>query len=155
MIKFETELKRIKYLVLKEVAKLAIKGNMDKLDMLKIPYKILNEKQAEYRCCVYRERTVVYERAQLAAGFKPDDNLTNELESISDNDQIIYVIASACDQCPINRFTVTEACRGCIQHKCMEVCSAKAIARINGKSYIDQNKCRECGLCKKCVLIML
>ncbi|EPY2272765.1 4Fe-4S dicluster domain-containing protein [Clostridium sporogenes] len=149
MIKFETELKRIKYLVLKEVAQLAIKGNMDKLDMLKIPYKILNEKQAEYRCCVYRERTVVYERAQLAAGFKPDDNLTNELESISDNDQIIYVIASACDQCPINRFTVTEACRGCIQHKCMEVCSAKAIARINGKSYIDQNKCRECGLCKK------
>ncbi|EJO5347674.1 4Fe-4S dicluster domain-containing protein [Clostridium botulinum] len=149
MIKFETELKKIKYLVLKEVVELAMKGNMDKLDMLKIPYKILNENQAEYRCCVYRERTIVYERAQLAAGFKPDDNLTNELESIDDSDQIIYVISSACDQCPINRFTVTEACRGCIQHKCMEVCSAKAIARINGKSYIDQNKCRECGLCKK------
>lgn len=149
MIKFETELKRIKYLVLKEVAKLAMNDSLDKLEMLKVPYKILNQKQAEYRCCVYRERTIVYERAQLAAGFKPDDNLTNDLESLVDNDQIIYVIASACDQCPINRFTVTEACRGCIQHKCMEVCSAKAIARINGKSYIDQNKCRECGLCKK------
>lgn len=44
MLKFETELKKIKYLVLKEVAQLAIEDNIDKLEMLKIPYKILNEK---------------------------------------------------------------------------------------------------------------
>ncbi|NEZ46796.1 4Fe-4S dicluster domain-containing protein [Clostridium niameyense] len=146
---FETELKKIKYSVLKEVCKLALDDNLNKLEMMKIPYKILDTEKAEYRCCIYRERVIVYEKSQLAACFKPDDNLTNDLHSVEDEEQIVYVLSSACDKCPINRFTVTEACRGCVQHKCMEVCSFKAIARINGKSYIDQNKCKECGLCKK------
>lgn len=149
MIKFETELKRIKYLVLKNVVELAAKDNISKLEMLKIPHDILDGNKAQYRCCVYRERTIVYERAQLAAGYHPDDDLTQDLRDIQDEDQMIYVISAACDQCPINRFTVTEACRGCVEHKCMEACPVNAITRINGKSYIDQDKCRECGMCKK------
>jgi len=64
------------------------------------------------------------------------------------NKNVIEVINIACDECPIPRFTVTEACRGCITHKCTQVCPVGAIRPINRRSYIDTNKCIECGKCK-------
>lgn len=149
MATFETPLKKLKYLILKNVIELARDNKLTKNELQKIPYKIIKGDKAEYRCCVYKERAVVYERATLAAGFVPTNNITEELKEIEDKDHIIFVISSACDKCPIDKYNVTEACRGCIQHKCMEVCPAKAITRVDGKSYINQELCRECGMCKK------
>ena len=31
----------------------------------------------------------------------------------------------------------------------MEVCPTKAMVRVGGKAYINQELCKECGLCKK------
>ncbi|MHC6178600.1 4Fe-4S dicluster domain-containing protein [Clostridium sp. JNZ X4-2] len=150
MVNFETPLKRLKYLVLKEVASLARENKLNKEELEKVPYKIIqDDDKAEYRCCVYKERAVVYERALLASGFVPTSNITLDLKHISDRDHIMYVLSAACDRCPIYKYSVTEACRGCIQHKCMEVCPAKAISRINGRSHIDHDICKECGMCKK------
>lgn len=149
MITFETPLKRLKYLVLKEVAELAKDNKLTKRELETIPYNIIKNDKSEYRCCVYKERAVVYERAVLAAGFVPTDNTIKDLQKIEDKTHAMFVISSACDQCPIDRYNVTGACRGCIQHKCMEVCPAKAITRVNGRSYINQNLCRECGMCRK------
>ncbi len=39
-------------------------------------------------------------------------------------------------------------CKGCLAHPCMEVCPKGAISMVNGKSYIDQEKCIKCGKCK-------
>jgi len=64
------------------------------------------------------------------------------------NKNVIEVINIACDECPIQRFTVTEACRGCLTHKCIQACPVDAIHSINRRSYIDTNKCIECGKCK-------
>jgi [FeFe] hydrogenase (group B1/B3) len=150
MINFETPLKKLKYLVLKEVASLTMENKLNKEELEKVPYKIIqDDNKAEYRCCVYKERAVVYERALLASGFVPNNNITLDLKSILDKDHIMYVLSAACDRCPIYKYSVTEACRGCIQHKCMEVCPAKAISRINGRSQIDHELCKECGMCKK------
>jgi ferredoxin hydrogenase large subunit len=149
MITFETQLKKLKYLSLKEVAALAKDNNLVKEELEKVPFKIIKGDKAEYRCCVYKERAIVYERATLAAGFMPNNGVQSELKPIEDNGQMIYVLSAACDKCPLDRYTVTEACRGCIEHKCMEVCPAGAITRVAGKAYINQEACKECGMCKK------
>ncbi|OFI06221.1 iron hydrogenase 1 [Clostridium acetireducens DSM 10703] len=148
MITFETQLKELKYKVLKEIATLAKNGELNKDSLENISTKIIQGDKPQYRCCVYRERAIVYESARLAAGFKPSPEITSDLEETNEG-QIIYVISSACDKCPIDRFTVTEACRGCVQHKCMEVCGRNAITRVAGKAYINQDLCIECGMCKK------
>lgn len=149
MITFETQLKKLKYLVLKEIAVMTKENRINKDELQKVPYEIIKGDKAEYRCCVYKERAIVYERAKLALGCLPDGDIIEELKDVKKDDQIIFVISAACDQCPINRFTVTEACRGCIQHKCMEVCPADAITRVAGRAYINQELCKECGMCRK------
>ncbi len=45
-------------------------------------------------------------------------------------------------------------CKGCLAHPCMEVCPKGAISLVNGKSYIDQEKCIKCGKCKASVHMM-
>ncbi|MCH5138490.1 4Fe-4S binding protein, partial [Clostridiaceae bacterium UIB06] len=35
------------------------------------------------------------------------------------------------------------------EHKCMEICPAQAITRVAGRAYINQELCKECGMCKK------
>ncbi|WP_373898011.1 4Fe-4S dicluster domain-containing protein [Haloimpatiens sp. FM7315] len=149
MIVFETQLKKLKYEVLKKVILLTIQDKLNKEELEKIPYEIIKGNKPVYRCCVHKERAIVLERAKLAMGCFPTGNIIDELRDIKDDDQIMYVIESACDRCPINRFTVTEACRGCIQHKCMEVCPAHAITKIDGRAYINQELCKECGMCKQ------
>lgn len=149
MITFETQLKKLKYLVLKEVAKMTLENRLNKEELDKVPFEIITGERAEYRCCVYKERAIVYERAKLAMGCLPNGQMADEFVNVEDDDQIIYVIDAACDKCPINRFVVTEACRGCIQHKCMEVCPAGAITRAAGRAYINHETCKECGLCKE------
>lgn len=146
---FETQLKKLKYEVLTEVAKLAKEDRITEENLNKIPYEIVPGTKPTYRCCVYHERAILKERAKLAAGYVSNGDNGEYILANDDNDQILYVINAACDTCPINKYTITEVCRGCIQHRCMEVCPANAITRINGKAYINQNLCRECGLCKK------
>lgn len=149
MLTFETQLKKLKYLVLKEVASMARDNRLNKEELEKVPFKIIQGDKAEYRCCVYKERAIVYERAVLASGFVPNRGIQSDLLPNNDNEQMLYVVSAACDKCPIDRYTVTEACRGCIQHKCMEVCPVGAIARVAGRAYINQELCKECGMCKK------
>lgn len=146
---FETELKKLEYEVLKNIAILVKEDKLIQDEMDKIPYDIIPGEKPRYRCCVYHERAVIKERIKLAAGYLPNGDMPGELVGAKEDDPIMYVIGAACDTCPINKYTITEACRGCLQHKCMEVCHSHAITRINGRSYIDQNICKECGLCKE------
>lgn len=149
MFIFETQLKKVKHNVLKSVAILAKEDRLTTEELSKIHETIVDEDKPQYRCCVYKERVIVGQRAKLAAGYLPKGDDMNHLEDIKNRDQVIYVVEAACDKCPINKYTVTEACRGCVAHKCMEVCPTKAMVRVNGKAFINQELCKECGLCKK------
>lgn len=147
---FETQLKKLKHEVLKNVATLAKEDKISLEELEQVPYEIIKGDKAEYRCCVYKERAIVAERAKLAAGFLANgDESKNGLIDIKNDEQIIYVIEAACDRCPINKYVVTEACRGCLAHRCKEACPANAITYINGRAYINQEICKECGMCKK------
>ena len=150
MFQFETQLKKLKHEVLTEVAKLAKEDKITLENIEKIPYEVIKGVKPTYRCCVYKERAIVLERAKLAAGYLANgDNIDEELIDIRPNEQIIYVIEAACDRCPINKYTVTDSCRNCIAHKCKEACNFGAISIVNGKAYINQEICKECGMCKK------
>lgn len=136
MRKFESEVQNIKYKVLKEIAAKAIEGTFEK-ERYKIPKIISPGPASKIRCCVYKERAIVEERIEYAVcGIDKE------------NKNIVEVIGIACDECPAKRFTITEACRGCLAHRCIQVCPKNAIDIYDGRAKINQDKCIECGKCK-------
>ena len=66
------------------------------------------------------------------------------------NPNVIEVIDIACDECPVSGYNVTSACRGCLAHRCEDVCRRGAITfDEHQKAHIDKSKCVECGQCAK------
>ena len=109
MRKFDTKVQHLKYKVLREVARLAW-GDKLLENIIDIPGKIVPGNEPTMRCCVYKERAIIGERVKLAMGG--DKN----------NPNIIEVIEIACDECPVGGYEVTNACRGCLAHRCEDVC---------------------------------
>ncbi len=137
MRKFDTKVQHLKYKVLREVARQAFN---DKLleKVTDIPKMLVPGKDATMRCCVYKERAILSERVKLAMGGD------------SSNPNVIEVIDIACDECPMGGYEVTNACRGCIAHRCEDVCKFGAISfDRDQKAYIDKSKCVGCGKCSK------
>lgn len=156
----DTEVRRIRRQVFEEVAKLGFKADADTLkdDMEEIPYKMVNEETVHYRDSVYRARAVVRERIRLAMGLslRPENRPTPlsqgvEASNISDKyyePPLMQVIPSACAACEEKGYEVSNMCKGCVAHPCKEVCPRGAISIVNGRSYIDQERCIKCGKCK-------
>ncbi len=137
MRKFDTKVQHLKYKVLREVARLAWNDTL--LDhVLDIPKTIVPGNTPTMRCCVYKERAILGERVKLAMGGDYE------------NPNVIEVIDIACDECPMGGYEVTNACRGCLAHRCEDVCRFGAITfDENHVAHIDKTKCKECGSCAK------
>ena len=69
MFKFETQLNKLKHEVLTEVVKLVKDKNLSVESIEKVPYEVIKGDTPTYRCCVYKERAIVLDRAKLATGF--------------------------------------------------------------------------------------
>ena len=137
MRKFDTKVQHLKYKVLREVARFAWQGTL-KENLMDIPKIIVPNKKPTMRCCIYKEQAIVVERVKLAMGGNKE------------NDNVIEVIDIACDECPMGGFEVTDACRGCLAHRCEDACKKGAITiDSNQKAHIDKDKCVECGMCAK------
>jgi len=137
MRKFDTKVQHLKYKVLREVARLAWKDELLE-NVLNIPKMIVPGKTPTMRCCVYKERAILAERVKIAMGGNKDVN------------NIIEVIDIACDECPAAGYEVTGSCRGCLAHRCEDVCKRGAISfDHNHVAHIDKSKCVECGMCAK------
>ena len=137
MRKFDTKVQHLKYKVLREVARQAWNDTL--LDnIFKIPSIIVPGKTPTMRCCVYKERAILQERVRIAMGG--DKEIPN----------VIEVIDIACDECPAAGYEVTDSCRGCLAHRCEDVCKRGAISfDHNYVAHIDKSKCVECGQCAK------
>ncbi|MDR3317859.1 MAG: 4Fe-4S binding protein, partial [Clostridiales bacterium] len=133
---FDTAVQKLKYDVLKELIRNAYEHNIENI-YVDIPKKISPGPKANLRCCVYKERAILQERIRMALGGDKT------------NPNIVEVVDIACDECPIGGVFVTPSCRGCIVHRCKEVCPRDAIAIIDKKAVIDKSKCVECGKCVK------
>lgn len=136
MRKFDTKIQHLKYKVLREVARQAWNGTLLQ-NVLDIPKIIVPGKVPTMRCCVYKERAILAERVKMAMGGQ-------------DNSNVIQVIDIACDECPAAGYEVTTSCRGCLAHRCEDVCKKGAISfDHNHVAHIDKSKCVECGQCAK------
>jgi [FeFe] hydrogenase (group B1/B3) len=137
MRKFDTKVQHLKYKVLREVARQAWNDTLLE-NVLEIPKIIVPGKVPTMRCCVYKERAILAERVKLAMGGNKE------------NPNVIEVIDIACDECPAAGYEVTDSCRGCLAHRCEDVCKRGAISfDQNHVAHIDKTKCVECGQCSK------
>ena len=135
--KFDTKVQHLKYKVLREVAREAWNDTLLE-NLLNIPQKIIPGNTPTMRCCVYKERAIVGDRVKLAMGGN------------TDNPNVIEVIDIACDDCPMGGYEVTNACRGCLAHRCEDVCRRQAITfDAQHVAHIDKTKCVDCGSCAK------
>lgn len=135
--KFDTKVQYLKYKVLREVARQAWNGTLLE-NVLDIPKIIVPGKVPTMRCCVYKERAILGERVKIAMGGNKS------------NPNVIEVIETACDECPMGGYEVTNACRGCLAHRCEDACKRGAISfDRDQKAHIDKSKCVECGMCAK------
>ena len=139
MITNDATLLKVKHEVLYEVAKLAYAGRLEE-ERDSLPYKMVPGPQPAFRCCIYREREVIRQRIRLAEGKAP---------GAEDDGNIVQVINSACEGCPISRYVVTDNCQKCMGKACQAACRFGAISMGRDKSYIDPSKCKECGQCAK------
>ncbi len=135
MRKFDTKVQHLKYKVLREVARQAWNGTLLE-NVLDIPKIIVPGKVPTMRCCVYKERAILAERVKIAMGGDKE------------NPNVIEVISIACDECPASGYEVTASCRGCLAHRCEDVCKRGAISFDHDHvAHIDKTKCVQCGMC--------
>lgn len=139
---FDHEARQFKFDVLREVSKRAFDGalNMDTCD--EVANLLIPGKHADFRCCIYKEKEIIRQRARMAMGKAPaTDTSGNER-------QIIQVIEAACDGCSIHKIQMTDNCRKCMAKACVSACKFDAIHMGDNRAYIDYAKCKECGACK-------
>ena len=140
MRKFDTKVQYLKYKVLREIARHAWSDDFEKpaetFSFFNDVAKNIVKDKPTMRCCIYKERAIVAERIKIAMGGDKE------------NPNVIEVIDIACDECPVGGYDVTEACRGCLAHRCEDVCKRGAITfDEHQKAHIDKTKCVNCGQC--------
>ena len=141
--------------VLVRLIRAYIHQEMDKLD--RIPFE-MRPKNADvpYRCCIYKERAILRQRviAGLGTCVETDDEMTSlneyakqSLERTAPDENILTVVDAACKGCVPSRVYVTELCQGCVARPCVSTCKFGAISIKDGRSVIDGEKCKNCGMC--------
>ncbi|MFW6257107.1 MAG: monomeric [FeFe] hydrogenase [Bacillota bacterium] len=160
MAEITSELTKIRRKLIKEIVSLALENRLiEKIDLL--PEKITGDGLTNYRCCKYKEQAILTERIKLLLGIGPytfDKNkklseivkeVVNNNFNVDEDEHYIKIIEEACDHCSIDKIVVTNACRNCVAHHCVNSCPKDAIKILENRAYIDKNKCVECGLCVK------
>lgn len=131
--------------------------NDEMKDLTKLPFE-MRPKNAEvpYRCCIYKERAILRQRAVAGLGLavENDDEMTSladyaqqAMEREKPEETILTVVETACKGCVPSRVYVTELCQGCVARPCVSTCKFGAIQIKDGKSVIDGEKCKNCGMC--------
>lgn len=124
-----------------------------------IPYDMRPKgMEVPYRCCVYKERAIIKDRTIAGLGFpiEEDDETVSladyakqALERTEISDKNLTVLQTACKGCATNRIYVTDLCQGCVARPCESSCKFGAISIVNGRSVIDDSKCKKCQMCVK------
>ncbi len=122
-----------------------------------IPYQMRpKDFEAPYRCCVYKERAILRDRTIAGLGLsieETDDSIhmAELAKKVLDREQPeehpLTVLQTACKGCVPSRIYVTDLCQGCVARPCVNTCKFGAISVKNGKSVIDPDKCKNCGMC--------
>ena len=146
----------IRRMAFEHIAKIAYE-NRPITDIALEVYDILPGEEKSYRENIFRERAVMGERLRMGIGL--DARTANQTEAITEgldkmdvneriyNPPLVSVIKIACEACPENKVTVTDQCKACIGHPCVNVCPKNAVTYTAEGAIIDQEKCIKCGKC--------
>lgn len=144
--------------VFTEVARMAYAGG-DYTNAEDLPYKIVPGDQPLHRESIFLERAIAGERVRLAMGLgiRPIQTrslMTEGMDAAAVAEQyyeppLVNIIPYACHACPENQYKVTVGCQNCLAASCQQVCPKGAISFVNGRSFIDKDKCIKCGKCAK------
>ncbi len=154
-----SEITKIRRRIYTAIARWSFKDQLvEKINDL--PDDLVSEFAIRYRCCEHKEKAILRQRIRVALGLsraevQKHDSLAQMAEQALDhqfNDgQVVELIEEACDRCPIDKVVVTDACRNCVAHHCVNSCPKGAIMIVQNRAYIDRERCVHCGLCvKKC-----
>lgn len=114
--------------------------------------------EVPYRCCIYKERAILKDRTIAGLGFQIEDDdermsLTtyaqNALKREHIDDKNLTVLQAACKGCVPSQIYVTDLCQGCVNRPCQSACKFGAVTVVDGKSKIDESKCKKCTMCMK------
>jgi hypothetical protein len=136
------QMNQYKKMTLAEVARRCYAGTIQKDDANEIAYNLIPHEADRVRCCVYKEREIIRERAYLAMGYAPDGSEPKP-------GQFVYVLEAACDGCEIHRVRITDNCRKCLFKACVSACKFDAIYEGDSKMHIKYDKCKACTMCAK------
>ena len=156
MNSLEVETKRLKREVLVRLIKAYLSDNFSANTRL-IPFDMRPKySEVPFRCCVYKERGILRARTLAGLGFsiEEDDETVSlaeyaqkSLKRLKPDPNPLTVVESACHSCQASRIYVTDLCQNCVARPCMNTCRFGAISHVNGKSVIDSEKCKKCGMC--------
>ena len=147
MLTNDATILKIKHEVLYQVAKLAYAGEFDeKKDEL--AYKLIPGPKPQFRCCVYKEREIVRQRVRLAEGLCPTES------DHSGSKNVIQVIESACADCPLSHYIVTDNCRKCMAKACQQSCKFGAISMGRTEPILTRTNVRSVACVQKTVRTM-
>ena len=148
--------KKLKHEILVRLVKAFISDNYAENVRL-IPYAMRPKgSEVPFRCCIYKERAILRSRAIAGLGFAMEDD--DEATLLSDfalraikrdkpEADPLTVLQNACQGCPSAKVFVTELCQHCVSRPCINACPFGAISKSKGRSVIDNEKCKKCGLC--------
>ena len=131
----------LKHQILREVCRMEWEDRLTPEETEKLVYEVSPGPKPQYRCCVYKEREIVRGRIRLAMGLDADP--------MNPSSNVVSVIPAACDDCPVQEFSVTDSCRFCLGKACLNACRFGAISPGQNKMHIDSDKCKSCGMCSK------
>ena len=142
MITNDQKIVHFRHQVMEEVCRLEWADQLNFVERDQLVYTMVpGPKPMMGRCCVYKEREIIRSRINLACGENVPENPFSENQ--------VQVIKAACDECPIQSYTVTDNCRLCLGRPCIESCKFGAISTGQHRSFIEPTKCKECGMCAK------
>ena len=143
MAMFTNDARQFKFDVLTEICAQCFNGQLDEDSVYAKTNGMVSLSGQRYRCCVYKEREILRQRARLSMG-----KMANEAEEYNPK-QIVQVIDAACDGCTIMKIRVTDNCRKCMSKACQSACHFGAMSMGTDKAQIDYSKCKECGACAR------
>ncbi|RJP56592.1 MAG: 4Fe-4S dicluster domain-containing protein [Candidatus Auribacter fodinae] len=141
-----------------KIAQLYFKGTLCE-EINRIPIEMFPKRSGRIRCCIHKDRAMIKYRCIAILGHRVEDE-ADELKPLSEyarealerteiDPPVLTVLDEGCSSCVKVNYFVTNACQGCVARPCMINCPRKAISMENGHARIDNQKCVNCGLCKK------
>lgn len=147
----------IKRTILTQLAKLCFNDRLvDEINRL--PVDIIPKDSPPYRCCIYKDRTIVKYRTIALLGFSLENEFEIDHLLLSDYAKlalsrekpgfpILTFIDEACRSCVRANYVVTNMCQNCVARPCIVNCPKEAISRQEDRAYIDPEKCINCSKC--------